>query len=232
MPAASAGPHAGGMEAGIRGGRRSAGGWHSWWCRAAGAAAFAAPLLMWVEFIGHGLARPGYDLLTRAASDLGARGVPDAASFTIGFFYVPGLLVALLGVGLLGAIPAGWTWRAGSVLVVVEGLLLVLMGLLPEDPASTAATSLHQEVATIGFTAAMLAPLVLWRGAPSRTWFGPPQRIWLCSGAILAMIQVAGMLIGAAVPLPPGLIQRPFGLVLTVWFVSAGTWLLRIPGMA
>lgn len=187
---------------------------------------------MWVEFIGHGLARPGYDLLTRAASDLGARGAPDAIPFTIGFFYVPGLLTALFGVGLSRTVRAGWAWRTGTALVVAEGLLLMLTGAFRADPTSAEATSLHQHMATVSFTAAMLAPLVLAWGAPARAAFGPPRRLWLLSGAILALLQVSGMLVGAVSPFPPGLVQRPFGLVLTFWFVSAGAWLLRLPGDA
>lgn len=214
------------MEAGTSA-RRSD--WRPSWRRVGGMAAIAAPVLMWAEFIGHGLARPGYNLLTRAASDLAARGEPDATSYVIGFFYVPGLLVALLGVGLWRAARGGRTWRVGTFLVVAEGLLLVLAGAFREDPTSATATSLHQNLATACFTAAMLAPLVLLRGTPARTAFGPPRRLWLLSGAALAALQVSGMLVGTARPFPPGFVQRPFGLVLTVWFVSTGAWLLRLP---
>ena len=55
------------MEAGTSA-RRSD--WRPSWRRVGGMAAIAAPVLMWAEFIGHGLALPGYNLLTRAASEL------------------------------------------------------------------------------------------------------------------------------------------------------------------
>ena len=216
-------------RAGDTGSEGPAGRGHVSWPRVGGMAAVAAPLLMWAECIGHGLARSGYDLLTRAASDLGARGAPDAAPFTVGFFYGPGLLTGLLGVGLWRAVRGGWAWRTGALLVVAEGLLLVLAGAFPEDATSARATSLHQDLANACFTAAVLAPLALVWGAPAAA-FGPPRRLWLLSGAVLALLQVTGAVVGASVP--PGLVQRPFGLVLTVWFLSTGAWLLRLPNPA
>src|SRR6202162_6243097 len=106
------------------------------WRRAPGLAALAAPLLMWSEFLTMGISRPGYNLLTRPFSDLATRGTPHADLFALGFFFVPGLLTILLGIGLWFAIRGGQAWRAGALLVVFTGIFMVAVGSFPPDPRS------------------------------------------------------------------------------------------------
>src|SRR5207248_2677660 len=100
------------------------------WPRLAGFAALAAPALMWTEFLILGLLRPGYNMLTRAASELGEVGAPHAALYNAGFFFGGGILTVVMGLGLLafGApgrpSPWTWLWRAGAVQVMVSGFFL------------------------------------------------------------------------------------------------------------
>jgi len=178
--------------------------------RAAGLAALAAPFLMWFEFLAMGTSRYGYDLLTRPFSDLATRGTPNAGLFDLGFFLVPGILTVVLGLGLY-RVNHGQAWRVGALMVtgsVVEGLL-------------------HGTMAQTCFALASVAPLLLFLGSADQRHLAPPRRIWL--GAAVAAFAIEALAV-AARPLthyPDGLFQRPFTLVLTIWFITTGAWLLR-----
>lgn len=195
---------------------------------AGGVSATVAPLLMWTAFIGAGTATPGYNLLTRAASDLGARGVTTAALYVPFFFYLPGFLAVLAGLGLLATWKGGKVWQLGALLVMVEGVFLILAGAFAEDAHSMVATTVHQELAGVAFIAAALAPLALVLGRPKTPEWRPPLRLWLLTGGTLIAIYVGALLLKAAgVTYPSGLYQRPFTIVLTVWYLATGLWMLR-----
>ena len=197
------------------------------WRRAAGLAALAAPLLMWSEFLTMGISRPGYNLLTRPFSDLATRGTPNADLFALGFFFVPGLLTIVLGVGLWFAIRGGQAWRAGALLVVFTGVFMVAVGSFPQDPTSFVAGLLHGTMAQTCFAIASVAPLVLVAGSASHTHLAPPRRLWLAAGIAAIAIEILAIALRPVMSYPDGLFQRPFTLVLTIWFITTGAWLLR-----
>jgi len=190
------------------------------------AAAVLAPTLMWVEFIATGLSRPGYSLILGAASDLGAVGTPGADAFVAGFFVLPGLFTIVLGTVLQLSQPAVWMWRAGACLVVVDGLLLILAGAVRMDPFSAATTQRHQAIATACFAAAAAAPLLLAAGSRVR-WPVVPQARWFVLGALLVGLLAIASLLRLAAGYPDGIFQRPFGVLLTVWYLDAAAWLAR-----
>lgn len=197
------------------------------WRRVAGLAALVAPLLMWSEFLTMGILRPGYNLLTRPFSDLATRGTPHADLFALGFFFVPGLLTILLGVGLWFAIRGGQAWRAGAVLVVCTGVFMIAVGSFPQDPNSFVSGLLHGTMAQTCFAIASVAPLVLVAGSGSHAHLAPPRRLWLAAGITAIAIEILAIALRPVMSYPDGLFQRPFTLVLTVWFVVTGAWLLR-----
>lgn len=197
------------------------------WRRAAGLAALAAPLLMWSDFLGMGLSRQGYNLLTRPFSDLATRGTPHADLFAFGFFFVPGLLTILLGLGLWLAVDAGQVWRAGASMVVGSGVMLVATGAFPQDPQSFTAGLLHGTMAQICFAITSAAPLVLFAGSRQHGHLDPPRRLWLAAGVAALGIELAALLMRMVTRYPDGLFQRPFTLVLTIWFITTAAWLLR-----
>jgi hypothetical membrane protein len=196
------------------------------WRRVAGLAALAAPLLMWSEFLTMGISRHGYNLVTRPFSDLATRGTPHADLFALGFFFVPGLLTVVLGVGLY-AISSGQAWRIGAVMVTTSGAFLAAAGAFPQDPNSIVAGLLHGTMAQTCFAIASAAPLVLFVGSRSHTPFGPPRRLWLAAGIAAFAIEALAIALRPLLPYPDGLFQRPFTLVLTIWFITTGAWLLR-----
>ena len=174
-----------------------------------------------------GLSRSGYNLLTRPFSDLATTGTPNAALFSVGFFFIPGLLTIVLGVGLWISGHSGRLWRVGAVMVVGAGIFLVATGVFAQDPHSQMAGLLHGTVSQICFAIASAAPLVLFsgsRGIPD----GPlPRRLWLGLGVTALVIEAFGVLVRPALHIPYGLFQRPFTLVLTAFFITTGFWLLR-----
>lgn len=182
---------------------------------------------MWSEFMTMGLSRSGYNLLTRPFSDLATTGTPNAAVFSAGFFFLPGLLTIVLGIGLWISGHTGRLWRAGAVMVVGAGIFLVATGVFAQDPHNPMAGPLHGTVSQICFAIASAAPLVLFsgsRGIPN----GPlPRRLWLGLGVAALVIEAFGVLVRPALHIPYGLFQRPFTLVLTAFFLTTGFWLLR-----
>jgi hypothetical membrane protein len=199
------------------------------WPRAAGFSALLAPVIMWTEFFGFGSARSGYNLLTRPFSDLATRGTPNSTWFDIGFFLVPGLLTVMVGIGLWFALRGGRTWRLGAILIVAAGAFLFATGVFRQDPASHLARELHGTISQICFAIASVAPLVLFIGSGRHGYAGPPRRLWLAAGAAsLAIELIAVGLREVHAAFPEGLFQRPFTLVLTVWFVATGAWLLKV----
>ena len=195
--------------------------------RAGGIAALAAPVLMWSEFLTHGLNRQGYDLLTRPFSDLATRGTPGANEFMIGFFVVPGLLTVLVGIGLWFSTHGSPAWRLGSVLIMAAGIFLFATGVFQQDPNSYVAGVVHGTVSQTCFAIASVAPLVLFIGSLRSSHLDPPRRLWLVAGLAAVAIEGLGVAVRPVTSYPDGLFQRPFTMVLTIWFLATGAWLLR-----
>jgi hypothetical membrane protein len=196
--------------------------------RAGGFAALVAPLLMWTEFLTHGLSREGYNLVTRPFSDLATRGTAHAVEFDLGFFLVPGLLTVIVGVGLWFATHGGRSWRLGAMLIVLAGVFLFGAGVFPQDHASFVEMLLHWTMAQVCFAVAAIAPIVLFLGSMRHQHLDPPRRVWLVAGVAALMIEVMGVGLKPFTTYPDGLFQRPFTIVLTIWFVATGMWLLRL----
>lgn len=197
------------------------------WRSAAGLAALAAPILMWTEFLTMGLTRHGYNLLTRPFSDLATRGSQNATVFDLGFFLVPGVLAIVLGLGMLLSFRGGRAWRIGAALVIGAGIFQIATGIFQQDPTSVTAGVLHGTMAQICFGLASVAPLVLFAGSKDHAHLSPPRRIWMAAGIASFAIEAFAIAIHPLVHYPDGLFQRPFTLVLTVFFVTTGVWLLR-----
>jgi hypothetical membrane protein len=151
----------------------------------------------------------------------------------VGFFLVPGILTIVVGVGLWHALRgAGQAWRTGAVLFVAAGAFLFATGVFRQDPASHLAAPLHGTVSQICFAIASVAPLVLFFGSSRHDHAGPPRLLWLAAGvASFAIEAIAVTLRETHTAFPEGFFQRPFTLVLTVWFIATGAWLLKVRRM-
>jgi hypothetical protein len=65
-----------------------------------GGLGLAATLLFWAALAFFAAAHPGYEHGTKAVSELGATGAPNALAWNLIGFLLPGLLLALFGVGV------------------------------------------------------------------------------------------------------------------------------------
>lgn len=196
--------------------------------RVGGVAALAAPALMWSEFLTYGVSRPGYNMLTRPFSDLATRGTPNANEFALGFFLIPGFLTVVVGIGLWFATREGQTWRLGALLIMAAGIFLVATGMFQQDPRSHVENLLHGTLSQICFAVASVAPLVLFIGSMRNAHLDPPRRLWLVAGLAAVAIEGISIAMRPVTTYPDGVFQRPFTLVLTIWFVATGAWLLRL----
>lgn len=183
---------------------------------------------MWTLFLAVGLSRHGYNLLTRPFSDLATRGMPLSNVFDVGFFLVPGVLTVLVGIGLWFAVEGRHIWRMGTILIVGAGIFLFATGVFRQDPTSHLAGAMHGTVSQICFAVASVAPLVLFAGSTDFMHVTPPRRLWLFAGLAAFAIEAMAVAMRHTVGFPEGLFQRPFTLVLTVWFVATGAWLLKV----
>ena len=200
-----------------------------------GYSAIAAPVLMWSGFFVAALTRQGYNLLTRPFSDLATRGTSNSTLFDVGFFIVPGVLIALVALGLWFAGEAGRMWRAGAALIGATGLFLFATGVFQQDPSSSTASILHGTVSQTCFAIATVAPVVLFVASFRDRHLQPPRHVWLVTGIAGVFIEAVGVALRPFLHYPDGFFQRPFTVALTVWFVATGAWLLagrRTPGLA
>jgi hypothetical membrane protein len=182
---------------------------------------------MWSVFLAMGISRHGYNLLTRPFSDLATRGTPNAELFDLGFFILPGSLTFVIGVGLWYAISGNQTWRIGALMVATSGVFLVATGAFRQDPQSIAAGLLHGTMAQTCFAIASAAPLVLFIGSADHDGYAPPRRLWLAAGIAVFGLEALAILLRPLMSYPDGFFQRPFTMVLTIFFITTGAWLLR-----
>src|SRR5690606_24027298 len=80
------------------------------------------------------LRQDGYSHATKAVSELGALGAPNALLFNLFGFIAPGLLIAFFACGLRGLARAGGS-AVGLVLLGLSGLALAAAGIFPADMA-------------------------------------------------------------------------------------------------
>ena len=100
---------------------------------------------------------------------LGASGVPGALAFNIAGFIVPGLLAAIVALGLYRTLPAaaGWLPRIGARMLLLSALAFAAQGLLSLDPADMDghASGLHAaglprtRIATLAAASVLLATM-------------------------------------------------------------------------
>lgn len=146
---------------------------------------------------------------------LGASGVPGALAFNIAGFIIPGLLAALVALGLYRALPAaaGWLPRVGARTLLISALAFAAQGLLPLDPADMDghASGLHA-AAWMAWWIAFVA------GAPLFAAGFPRIRIASLATASVLLVTMF---------IPPSLLEPPCAqrIALAAWLL----WLAIVP---
>ena len=93
----------------------------------------------------------GYSHGTKAVSELGAIGAPNALAFNVLGFMLPGLLVAVLAFGLHRMLRASGKAGSGPLLLALSGLFFACAGVFPADMAARSSpTSMLHLAAAMG----------------------------------------------------------------------------------
>jgi hypothetical membrane protein len=129
------------------------------------AAALAATLLFAAAVIGFAALRPEYSHLTKAVSELGDVGAPNALAFNLLGYILPGLLLALAGWGVGRFVTPRGVWL--PLLLAVEGVSIAFAGVFPADMEHPDALTTRLHVA--GSTAGLVFPIA-WLPAAIAAW--------------------------------------------------------------
>ncbi len=128
----------------------------------------AAALLFLTALVGFAAMRDdGYTHGTKAVSELGAIGAPNALLFNVLGFIVPGLLVMVLGWALQLAV-APERKPIGPALLICSGLFFALAGVLPVDMDDLGAMSSLGHVLAVMGSGFAFAGSVFFLGARMR----------------------------------------------------------------
>lgn len=127
-----------------------------------------AAVLFACSLFGFAAARTdGYTHATKAVSELGAVGAPDATAFNVLAFVVPGVLVVVLAAVIARAAGARGA-RTGPALLAGSGLAFVVAGVCPVDMANRGSAG------SIAHAAGAMLAGVCW--AAGLFWLGPLLR--------------------------------------------------------
>ena len=168
--------------------------------------------------------RPDYSFLHKAISELGSVGAPRAWFWNILGYILPGLAIALLGLGLKVEFFGVRRFAAVPVYaLVLSGLFMVLSGVFPGDFENRGATTMI--VHTIGAFGTYVAFLVagfwlpaLFRKVEAWRWVARPSLVLVVASIITGFVRSGAM---------PGLGQRLTFACFFLWVGLVGFALLR-----
>ncbi|HVF71723.1 MAG TPA: DUF998 domain-containing protein [Chthoniobacterales bacterium] len=193
--------------------------------RTIGLLAMFNPLLFTGVYLTMSAMRPEYSHLTKAISELGSVDAPRAWAWSVFGYIIPGLVVALLGLGVRKRFgPERGALLPGAALVL-SGLLIALSGLFPGDFDNR--TSPTMIVHTIGSLGSFVAFLVAAFSLPrimrkAREW---QPMVWPSLALTGASILTGFLRSGNA----PGLGQRLGFACFFLWVALIGYALYRDP---
>lgn len=192
--------------------------------RQAGLSGVAACAVFWIALFAFSAARPEYSHFTKAISELGVIGAPNALAWNLVGFIVPGLLVAVCGAGLATAVDG----RRGSLwwLFVLSGLAFSGTGFIPAEMQD--GSPLMQSPFTIGHVV-MMSLTILWIPAAflflSRARHNPDWSNVRVVGTALTLLVIAGFVLNVLHDTVPFLSRRP-GLAQRLSFAAYFLWFL------
>ena len=193
--------------------------------RLSAACGILAFLVFWIALLVFAAVRPEYSHLTKAISELGVIGAPQAVAWNLVGFIVPGLLLAACGAGLATAIDG----RRGALwwLLVLSGVAFAGTGFIPAEMQN--GSPLMQSPLTQGHVLMSLLSGILWLVAAflllSRIKSNPAWSHLRAVGAILALVVVATIGLNVFSEMVPFLDRRP-GLVQRASFGAYFLWFL------
>jgi hypothetical protein len=166
-------------------------------------------------------------------SELGATGTSNADLMNWAGFIPAGIMLVLFGVSLTQLLPKGFLASTGSVLIVLFGIGMVVVGSLSCDPGcpreGSLENNLHDQISGPAFMCAIIGILILGLSF-RRVQFW--RRYWLYS--VASAILSSGFLLGLINSLESyaytGLWQRLLLLTIFLWFALMGLKLFKSEG--
>lgn len=178
-------------------------------------------VVVWVVAVAaFGARLEGYDQLRHPVSLLGARGVPAGTLFSWLGFVLPGLLAALLALGMILRMPADAprALRLAGQMLLLAALAFAAMGLLPLDveDIENRASQFHASAWLLWLVAFCAAAVTLRFGARSGSaWRGLATLTIACA----AWMACSAFLF--EVVMPAAMAQRLAFLGWLVWLAGA-----------
>lgn len=169
--------------------------------------------------------RPGYSHIHHFISELGATGTPDAALMNWFGFIPSGILISSFGLSLTLLLPKKILARAGSVLVMLFGLGMTIVGFFSCDEGcprdGSLENNIHDQISGPVFLCAIIGILLLgiaFRRLPY--W----KKLWLYSiiSAILSIVFLILLINSLEAYKNTGLWQRLLLFTIFLWFGITG----------
>jgi hypothetical membrane protein len=190
----------------------------------------AGPILFTVIMLLCASLRSDYSHIHHFISELGATGTLNAELMNWAGFIPAGAMIVLFGVSLTQLLPKGILTRTGSVLILLFGIGMVVVGFFSCDPGcpreGSMENNLHDQISGPAFMCGILGILIL--GISFRRlhfW----REFWLYS-VVSALISV-GFLLGLISSLEAysytGLWQRLLLLTIFLWIVMVALKLFK-----
>ena len=193
--------------------------------RKIGLLAMFSLLLFAAVYLTMSSVRPEFSHLTKAISELGSVDAPRGWAWNVFGYMIPGLLVALLGLGIRNRFATTRGALLPAAALVASGLLMTLSGIFPGDfDNRTSTTMIVHSVGSLGcFVAFLVAAFSLPRiMRQAREW---RPFVWPSLALAAASILTGFLRSGTA----PGLGQRLGFASFFLWVALIGYSLYRDP---
>lgn len=122
----------------------------------------AAAAMFMASVLGFAAMRSGYSHATKAVSELGVVGAPNAAAFNLFGYILPGLLICGLAYALWGSLLG--RSRIGPALLTLSGLSLAATGIFPADMSDMSAMTSVLHMAGANGAGVFWALGLFWAG--------------------------------------------------------------------
>lgn len=167
--------------------------------------------------------RPEYSHLTKAISELGSMDAPNRWVWNVCGYILPGMLIALLGVGLARQLRGERGIRLATAGLVASGVLMGLSGVFPGDFEDR--TSLTMLMHTVGSLGSFVGFLVCGFALPRVLRRVPGWKVYAWPSLILVLLSIVTGLLRSGEA--PGLGQRLGFACFFLWVGLIGFALFR-----
>lgn len=190
----------------------------------------AGPILFTVIVLICASLRSGYSHIHQFISELGATGTANANLMNWAGFIPTGVLITMFGVSLIQLLPKKFLTLSGSVLIMIYGIGVFVVGFLSCDPGcpkeGSLENNLHDKISGLIFISVIVGMLILGISFRRlRFW----NRFWLYSviSAFISAGFMAGLINSFESTAYTGIWQRLLLLTIFLWLGVIGMQIFR-----